>query len=89
MAHLQGGNTALDLAKRARWNKAECVALLEAAMHKVNHSDPSYPTHTTNHTPPTTYSHFQSTTIEPTPHPTPPHFNQYPNPRMTLTTIIR
>ena len=36
MDHLQRGVTALDLAKDAEQNKAECVALLEAAMHKVN-----------------------------------------------------
>ena len=34
MAHLQGGNTALELAKKQ--NKAECVALLEAAMNKAH-----------------------------------------------------
>ena len=46
MARLQDGYTALDLTKAyAKQNKAECVALLEAAMNKVNHSDPSsYPT---------------------------------------------
>ena len=57
MAHLQDGWTALNWAKHAKQNKAECVALLEAAMNKVNHSDSSYPTkhhkpHTTHHVQP-------------------------------------
>ena len=46
---------ALDLVKEyAEQNKAECVALLEAAMNKVNHSDPSsqHTLHTTHHVQP-------------------------------------